>query len=337
MKGIVVEDVKRLAVKDFPTPKATDGHVIIKITYCGICGSDRNFWDSAWIKEVILGHEFVGTISDPGKSSFKEGDRVVAIGINPCGACESCRRSMPHLCLAGGLSTLGVGVNGGYAEYVEVREENVRKIPDTISDIEAALIEPAAVALHALKVSGVNQHSRILITGAGAIGLTLAACAKALGAEFVSTTARNPKRIEASKNRPYIDYAFDGKDPKLKDTILEIAGNITHVFECSGADALFSLAAEVVAPAGKIVIVGQPSNDMHFPGMSLFMKEAAVYTSYIFVPEDFDEVISLMHEGKLAIADLATSIVGFGKAQEMFELLGSGASTEIKVLLDPAK
>lgn len=336
MKGVVVSDVKQLDVRDFPVPEADEGSVVIKVKYCGICGSDRHFWESAFLKDIILGHEFIGTVADAGTSAFKEGDRVVGMSFNPCGQCEYCQKGLINLCVAGGFSMLGVGVNGGYAEYIKVRQDMVRAIPASVTDVQGALIEPASVALHALKVSGVDADSRILITGAGSIGLTVAACAKALGAAFVGTTARNPKRIEAAAERPYIDVAFDGKDPDLKDTILEKAGKITHVFECSGADALLSLAADVIAPQGKIVLVGQPNNEMKFPGMTLFGKEAMVYTSYIFNPEDFDEVIALMEAGKLDIADLATTITDFDHAQEMFERLDSGSSVEIKILLEPA-
>ena len=334
MKGIVVKDVQKLATEDFPMPEAEESYVVIKVTYCGICGSDRHFWNAAWIRDIIIGHEFVGTISDAGASSFKEGDRVVAMGFNACGVCDFCSKGMPNLCVQGSMSTLGTGVNGGYAEYVKVLESMVRKLPDGVSDKQGALVEPASVAMHALNIAGVSEKSRVLITGAGAIGLTVAACAKALGAEFVGTTARNPKRIEAAKARPYVDVAFDGKDPKLKETILKEAGSITHVFECSGADALFALAAEVIAPQGKIVIVGQPSNDMKFPGSTLFLKEAVVYSSFIYTPVDFEQVISLMASGKLDIEDLATSIVPFDGVQAMFEQLESGVSSEIKVLIE---
>lgn len=333
MKGIVVKDVQQLETLDFPVPQAGEGQVVIKVKYCGICGSDRHFWNAAWLKGIILGHEFVGTISDSGTSDFNVGDRVVSMGFNSCGVCEYCKEDKPNLCAEGSTSMVGAGAHGGYAEYVAVRTDMVRKIPDTISDVQGALIEPAAVALHALKISGVDKNSRILITGAGAIGLTVAACAKALGVAFVGTTARNPERIEAAKKRPYVDVAFDGTDPNLKDTIREKAGKITHVMECSGADALFKLAIDVIGPQGKIVLVGQPHDDMKLAGMSLFLKEGSVYTSYIFTPKDFDQVITLMDQGKLDITDLASSIVGFDEVQSVFENLESGSSSEIKVLI----
>lgn len=337
MKGVVVSEVKQLDVLDFPIPEATEGYVTIKVKYCGVCGSDRHFWEQAWIKGVILGHEFIGTVSDPGASSFRVGERVAAMAFNPCGECAPCKRGEINLCPTGGFQMLGVGNNGGFGEYVKVREDMVRRLPDNVSDKQAALIEPTTVAMHGLNRGGVGEDSRVLITGAGAIGLLAAAGAKALGAAFVGTTARNPQRIALAESQPYVDQAFDGKDESLKETILGVAGEITHVIECSGSDAMLGFAADILAPGGKIVVIGQPSDDMRYLGALLQTKEASLLSSFIFTPDDFDQVIKMMGEGKLDVEALVTDVIGPDDVQETFEEMDSGKKFVIKVLLEPGR
>jgi 2-desacetyl-2-hydroxyethyl bacteriochlorophyllide A dehydrogenase len=237
--------------------------------------------------------------------------------------------------LHGGF-TLGLVKNGGYAEYVKVHKNTVRRLPDELSDIEGAIVEPAAVAFHTLTLSGVDENSRVLITGAGAIGIMAAAGAKALGAAFVGTTARNPARIEMAEKSSFVDYAFDGKDPDLLNKIQEVAGSITHVIECTGVDSMFNFAAEVVTKAGKIVIVAQPSGTFTYPATTLLTKEALVTPSLVYTPADFDMVIDFIKSGKMDIAYLVDSVIGFDAVQETFEAYETGEVAAIKILIDPS-
>lgn len=333
MKAVYVSGPKQVQVKETPMPELAPGQVLLKVTYAGICGSDSSFWTGGGPQAFPIGHEMVGVVEDPNGSSFAKGDRVSLIEYVPCGECPACKSGKRHLCSLGLWKAVGIGVPGTFAEYVAIRADMVRPVPANVSDRHAALVEPAAVALHAARVGGVKEGSRVLITGAGSIGLLIAACAKALGAEYVATTARNENRLNMARSCAFIDEVFDGKDENMKDKLAKKAFDIA--FDCSGAAPLISMCAAVLAPGGTFVMVAA-HGDLQAAYSPILMKELVVKGTFFFTEKDFEDTLTFMSDGRLNVEQLATKIVGFADAQEAFEDLNSGSSANVKILLDPS-
>ena len=146
MRILTMVDKKKIAVSEKPVPKAESGHALIKVSYAGICGSD---WHMVWGNGVragqnaVAGHEFSGVIVDPSDTHFKAGDRVTAIEYTPCGECEYCYSGKKHLCPERFSAGIGLMNDGAFAEYLIAREDMIYKLPDSIDDVQAAMIEPA--------------------------------------------------------------------------------------------------------------------------------------------------------------------------------------------------
>lgn len=332
MKGIFVIGPKQVEVKETAMPESAPGKVLLKVTYAGVCGSDSNFWISGGPQDHTIGHEMIGVVEDPNGTEFVKGERVSMIEYNPCGECPTCKKGLSHLCGKGLWTATGIGSDGTFAEYVAVRADMVRRIPDNVSDRHAALVEPTAVAMHAARVGGVKEGSRVLITGAGTIGLLIAACAKALGAEYVATTARNEKRLTIARNCSFIDEVFDGKDSEMKEKLA--AKSFDVALDCSGAAPLITMCAEVLVTGGTFVIVAGHA-DVTMPYSAILMKELTVKGSFFFKPQDFEDVLTFMSDGRINVEHFATDIMSFSDAQKAFEDLTSGSSANLKILLDP--
>ena len=150
MKALVYTDTQTTEIRNEPAPLAAAGQVVIDIAYCGICGSDMHAWhghDARRIPPLILGHEIVGTV----KEGALKGKRVAVNPLMTCGSCEACRSGLEHLCHVREL--LGMRVPGGFAEQVAVNESNVTVIADHLTFDEAALAEPLACAVHAVRLA----------------------------------------------------------------------------------------------------------------------------------------------------------------------------------------
>jgi L-iditol 2-dehydrogenase len=336
MRALIIEDVKKLAVVERPEPQKGDA-VIIKVAYCGICGSDVSFWDRGLFKGLVPGHEFSGTVVHPGNSqSLKAGDRVTAIEISPCYECRTCQEGFFNNCPSTMKQSPGITWDGGMAEYVAVRSDMVRKLPDEVNDIAGALIEPTAVSLHNVRWAGVGPGSRVLITGAGPIGLLAAACAKALGAAFVAITELK-ERLAFPQAATYVDEVFNATDPELAPKLLAAAGGygFDQAIDSVGAPQTLETCIGALKPGGKLALIGVKDKSTAIPVNLLQAKGLTVFGDLFFLPADFDLVIELMRTGMLKIEECASVIIPLSEAQHYFGQLNTGRGTAVKVLCDP--
>lgn len=337
MKAITLTDVKKFELIDKPQPVSTDGKAIIKTSKCGICGSDIHMiWNVGYKAgtDFVIGHEFCGTIVDPGASdSLKVGDRVVAMEIDPCGKCDFCHNGQPNLCahvLDGGP---GIGNDGGYAEYVAVRHDMVRKIPDSMSDVAGALVEPASISMHAVKLAGVKEGSTVLVTGAGTIGLFAAACAHALGAGKVVITEVNQERIKVADEADFVSVALNRLDKDLKDKLFEIAPEgFDAVIECTGNQIASTQALSALKRGGHMILVAfgkQPNMDL----LAFVNMEQHISGSVFFTDKEFELVIDLIAEGKLDL-EKYTELIKPEDVQTTLENIENGTANAIKYVID---
>lgn len=340
MRALTLTEKRKLELIEKPIPKAEGEKAVIKVSHAGICGSDIHLvWDTGYQAgtNFVIGHEFSGRISDPGTSpTLKAGDRVVAMEITPCGHCEYCNSGRPHLCgevLNGGP---GIATDGGYAEYVAVRHDMIRKLPDSVSDVEGALVEPVAISMHAVRLAGVGQGSKVLVTGGGAIGLFAAACAHALGASYVALTEVNASRIKLAEDSTFVTEVFDGRQEELTEKLIAASeGGFDAVIECSGHAGASMSGLKSLKRGGKMVLVAYGQD----PTLDLFSfvnSEWSISGSVFFTFEDFQLVIDLMAEKKLDLEQYA-EVISMGQAQASIEQVASGGDSAVKYVMDMSR
>lgn len=336
MKALSLVDVKKFDIIEKDVPVATDNKVVVKVSKAGICGSDIHMiWATGYGAgtNFVIGHEFSGVISDAGLSTtFKVGDRVVVMEIDSCLNCDYCNSGHENICdhvLDGGP---GIGTDGGYGQYVAVREDMVRHLPDSVSDISAAMVEPAAISMHGINLANVKNGSNVFITGAGAIGLFAAACAHAKGAK-VTISEANTERVKIAKNSGFVDNALYALDENILDELKKIApSGFDAVIECSGNKNASTTGLNNLRKGGYMSLIAYGEQ----PDINLFNfvnSEYHLSGSLFFTREEFEDVINLMADGKLNLEPFA-KVIKMEEVQEVLENLEKGIENEIKYIIN---
>ena len=269
MKAVLKKDLNPgISVEEVPIPEINDNQVLLKVRAAGICGSDVHMYegdDSYKVFEsympFIIGHEFSGEVAEVGKNikNLKPGDRVVSRVAPSCGTCHYCMAGKHHFCSTAFQEIIGLQIDGGFAEYIAVREEHCIPLPDSISFELGALIEPLGVGANAVNDSRLALGETVVIQGPGPIGLFILLFAKARGAgkTIVIGTKKDKARLEKAKefDADHIIYADD------VDVVKEVQ-NLTNgrgadvVFESSGIPSLIQTAANMADKTGRIVTAG---------------------------------------------------------------------------------
>lgn len=337
MRAVQITGKNQLSVIETDKPQADGTKVVMKITDCGICGSDIHIWD-AGREGLILGHEFGAIVVDPGalKDTLKEGDRITALPGNPCGVCESCRNGFLNTCDHGFDAMTGITAPGAYCEYFAIRPDMVMKLPNNVSNEEGAMLEPTAVALHAVRKAGVKPGDKVFVAGAGIIGLLCAAWARIAGASYIALSETNGLRAEKAKDFGDIDDVFDATDEKLVENLKEKSkGGFDHAFECAAVAPAVSTVIQAVKPRGRVLLLG--INYAPVPVMTVFAvrKEAEIMGSFGYSLPDFQMSIDLMSRKIIQTERFIDYRVGLDGVQEAFERLSSGTSSDVKILIQP--
>jgi 2-desacetyl-2-hydroxyethyl bacteriochlorophyllide A dehydrogenase len=277
-------------------------------------------------------------VQDPGnRKDIKAGDRVTALPINPCGVCKNCMSSHSNICMDG-LKRPNPGNNspGAYAEYISVRPDMVRKIPDIVSDKEAALIEPASVALHAVTLADIRIGDSVLITGGGPIGVLCAVWARIHGAGLVVLSEPDVHRIDFSKEQGFFDQVLDATDADINKKIRKItSGGADAAIETSAADAGIQTAISSLKTSGRLVLAGISFRPQSVSTLTVIMKELTIKAAFAYVPSEFDLTIDFLSKRKISIEALVTSEIQMEKVQQTFEQFGLKNQKNMKVLIRP--
>jgi (R,R)-butanediol dehydrogenase / meso-butanediol dehydrogenase / diacetyl reductase len=335
MRALEIAEDRSLAVVDRPLPEPVAGQVAIDIAYCGICGSDLHFRDvpALFPAGTVPGHEMSGSIAalGDGVAGWSMGDRVSVLPFAQCGECAACRAGSEQVCgtaVAGGVG-LGTGRPGAYAERVVVDARMLFALPDAIDDEAGTLVEPTAVAVHALTRARPERGERFAVIGAGTIGLLTALVAREQGLEVV-LVSRNRARAQAAERLGLRTVAPDEAAEALA------TAPPAAVLECAGTGAAMALALELVAPLGRVVAVGIAPEPFALDPLPFIFKEVDVRGAIIYRRADFDSAIDLLGSGRIPSAELISDRVGFDRAEETFQALLAPGNRRIKVLLDPA-
>ena len=336
MKALVKSKSERgIWMEDIAVPEVGHNDVLIKINRTAICGTDIHIfkWDD-WAQATIpvplaVGHEFCGEIVDCGVEvkGFEIGDRVSAEGHITCGMCRNCRAGRRHLC----MNSVGVGVNrpGAFAEFLSVPAFNVFKLPATISDDMASILDPLGNATHtALSFDLVGED--VLITGAGPIGIMATAIARYAGARHIVVTDINDYRLglatELGATRA-INVSRESIDDTMKELGMEEGFDVG--MEMSGNPMAFQDMLRTMHHGGKIALLGIPPEEMSIDWNQVIFKGLiikGVYGREMF--ETWYKMSSMLQSG-LNIDPIITHHFDIGDFQPAFELMESGQSGKV--------
>jgi 2-desacetyl-2-hydroxyethyl bacteriochlorophyllide A dehydrogenase len=340
MKAAVFKQVgEPLQVESVADPIPNDDGLVIKVGFCGVCGTDlhatREGLTTACCGQ-ILGHEYVGEVAEVGKHSegdWQVGDRVCAMPFIACGHCLPCAAGRFFECQDKQVS--GVDAPGGFAEYVNAGARETLLLPDSLELERAALIEPLAVGIHAVRVADVKAGGRILVLGAGPIGLTVALWARFFGArevvvsELASTRAELARKMGATH---VIQPDPAAGAEALLQQFTDVAGGPPDIiFECVGAPGLLQQCMEMAPQRGKVIPVGvceQPDSIMPFFGL---IKELQIQFAIAYTRDDFETCLAMLGEGRIDVSPMITDVVSLDELPAAFEALRQ-PSHQCKVL-----
>ena len=336
MKALVKAKAERgIWMEDVEAPQVGHNDVLIKVHRTAICGTDIHIYQwNDWAKNTIpvplaIGHEFSGEVVDLGVEArgLEIGDRVSAEGHITCGVCRNCRAGRRHLC----MNTSGVGVNraGAFAEYLSVPAFNVFKLPDTISNDMAAILDPLGNATHtALSFDLVGED--VLITGAGPIGIMAVAIARYAGARHIVITDINDYRLDLAKKMGAsrtLNVLQESLDDTMRDLGMEEGFDVG--MEMSGNPDAFRDMLRTMHHGGKIAILGIPPSEMSIDWNEVIFKGLelkGVYGREMF--ETWYKMSSMLQSG-LNIDPVITHHFDIGEFQSAFELMESGQSGKV--------
>ncbi len=319
-------------------PVAGPGQALLKVAYGGICGSDIMIYLGKHPRAkapLIACHEFSGTIVESDGNAFAPGTRVVVNPLLMCGHCYACKNGMPHVCATLGL--LGIDADGGFGEYVAVPLDTVRPIPDSISLQEGALIEPLAVAVHAVRASRLKVGDVTAILGAGPVGMLVAQVARLAGARKVFVAEMSPKRLEIAEK-----LGFDVINVAEQDTAAVIldatdGAGVPVVFETAGVQATINNAAAVVSIGGQILQVGMPKTPPTINITDLLFREVQRQPIRVYRDkEDFQGAIDIAATGRVDLITPVSHIMPASQISEAMELMHA-AKESCKILIDPTR
>lgn len=266
MKAWVLHNIKDLCLKTLPTPHPADKEVIISVKAAGICGSDipRIYKTGTYSYPLIPGHEFSGIVTKIGSNTDTKwlNQRVGIFPLIPCGICAPCKKKQYEMCR--NYSYLGSRRNGGFAEYVAVPEENLIPLPDNVTFEEAAMMEPMAVAVHAMRRIAPVVSDTVVICGLGTIGLLLLMFLKEAGIQNILAIGNKDfQKRAALKMRLSEDSFCDAREQNAEQWLEEHIKGADVFFECVGKNETLVQAVNHTAPSGKIMLVGNPYSDMN--------------------------------------------------------------------------
>jgi 2-desacetyl-2-hydroxyethyl bacteriochlorophyllide A dehydrogenase len=316
---------------DDPTPGPDD--LIVKVARCGICGTDIHMtsghgWD--FPVGTVLGHEYVGEVVavGAGVERFRVGDRVSGMARPSCGACAACFRGLPLLC-----SQPQQGGMGGFGEYLRLHNGAAVALSLTLSIADGALVEPLAVGLHGVRMADMPIGSKVLVLGAGSVGLAAIFWAKRLGAGRVVAASRSRRRADMALAIGADAFVQTGEG-EIERVIEALGGQPEIVLECAGAVGMLGQAIDHVKVFGKVLSLGFcTSPDPVIPGIAAF-KQVRISFPLAYSPGEFHHVADIMLAGTVDPKTMITSTIAFADLPATFEALrGPNEQTKVHVMI----
>lgn len=325
MRAAVITTPPQLAVEEVADPIARDGEVVVRVTGCGICGSDLHTASKMSGPGTVLGHEIAGVVDEMGAGvdNVRVGDAVAVRPFSGCGQCGFCRAGRADHCAT--FKLIGMQRPGGFAERVAARADELWSLPSKVHVADQPLVEPFAVARRGLRRAGLQPGEDVIVTGAGPIGLAVTHWARALGAGRIVVS-------DPLEQRRALAIALGADEAVHPD---EIRGrNAPVVVECSGRGGLIDTAMQLAAVDGRVTVIGMCiANDTIFPWWGL-QKELDVRFCIYYGREDFTDTVDAFESGALRPEGLVTETITLDQLPERFDRLAREGDAG-KVVLIP--
>jgi (R,R)-butanediol dehydrogenase/meso-butanediol dehydrogenase/diacetyl reductase len=302
-RALIYRAVRHVEVIEHPVVEAGPDDVVLEVSHCGICGTDlHTVLEGMSPPDVIGGHEYSGRIVQLGSAvaGWALGDEVVSGGSGGCGACASCVAHRPSLCeKRGGIGDGPGGPNGAFAEFVRVCAAELLRVPAGVSLRDAALAEPLAVALHGITLAGVKPGNRVLVTGAGPIGMLTVAALAALGIEDV--TVSEPSELR--RRRALEVGARDACGPDSLETpgmpFTVVDPPFDAALECSGNPRAMESALAQLRRMGTLVLVGTGIRRPKMDHNRILLNELVVTGAFCYDENGIAQALDLLATGRL--------------------------------------
>ena len=345
MKVAVMEGIGKMGYTRRPIPTPKDDEVLVKLEYVGICGSDMHYYETGAIGDYVveppfvLGHEPGGTVVEVGSAvkHLKVGDRVALEPGKTCGHCEFCRQGKYNLCPEV-VFFATPPVDGVFQEYVAHEAALCFKLPDNMSTLEGALIEPLAVGFHAANQGGAHAGQTAVVMGAGCIGLVSMMALKAEGVSRVYVVDVMRKRLDKALELG-ADGVINGKEEDAVETVRKLTGGAgcDLVIETAGTEITTRQAIHMAKKGANLVLVGySKTGEMNLP-MSLVLDKELTFKTVFRYRHIYPMAIDAVAAGKVNLKGIVTNIFDFDDIQEAMDKSVSDKANIVKAVVKIAK
>lgn len=328
MKAGLLTAPEKIEISEVAVPRLGPDEVMIRPSIAGVCGTDISFFLGHRVVPYpfVLGHELVGTVIELGANvtKLRVGQRIIVEPNYPCGSCPLCRSGRGAVCA--GKRSMGVNIPGCFAAQTAAPAEFVWPVPDSISDQDAATIEPLAVSVHGLLQSGVKAGDTVAVLGCGVVGLLLTHAAAASGVKVIAHD-RVAEKLAMARELG----AASASEVKDVEALWQNE-NVCTVFECAGASATAELALKFAPRGAQVILLGLASTPVSFLPMKLVREGINLRTSMIYDhPADFKYVIDLVAGGSLNPARIVTHTYKLENLGEALRFGGTGQAGKIHI------
>ena len=341
MHAALITGKGQVEFKEFDDPTPTPDGVVVDIAFCGVCGTDIHaFQNGHTYNPAICGHEWSGTVSAAGAdvTHVSEGDRVVVAVPPPCGSCAPCRSGNTNTCATSFLVALGrdplAPKHGGFAPRIAVGANRVVKTDPRLTDEQAAQVEPATVAFHAVRKSGLRLGDFAVVQGAGPIGLTTMQWVKAAGAGEVVVVEPNDARRElASRLGATATATPDEIEELVKERTNGVGADV--VYECVGKPQTIQSAVNLARRRGAMCLIGLADSDAAISPSAWLIKEINLTAALAYSHEEFQMAMGMIADGRCMVEPMHSVTTNLEGLSDALADLASGQSQQTKVLVNP--
>ena len=338
MKSLLIEQPGKVSFQDIPMPQPKEGEALLKLLYGGICGSDLGSYRGSFAYfdyPRIPGHEFSAEIIEVGENAYglKKGMIVTCNPYFNCGTCYSCRRGMVNCCENN--QTMGCQRDGAFSEYVTMPVERIYD-GQGLPAKTLALIEPFCISYHGVQQANVQPGERVMVMGAGTIGVLAAVAAKSKGAKVYIADVAEQKLQYAVENFGLDGMLLNDSEEHFAEQIATITGGdgFDVTIEAVGLPSTFQGCIDAAAFCGRVVLIGIGKKNLDFNFTAIQKKELHISGSRNAMKADFLELIELVKSGEVNIEKIVTNVYPFTQAPKAFADFSENAGQMLKVLLD---